>query len=402
MGQVRLAIVETHFIQYRIPLYRYLSKIPGLKVTVFFASHAGKEAFHDKQFGKKITWDIDLTSDYESKFVGNENTQHLDPTEVSTSIAECLHANMFDFVLINGWVAKIERQALVCCLLRGIPILMRPDANEEARQTRSQIKDLARTVLLKLLYQRIAGYLAIGRRSVQHFKKFGGIESRIYSSPHSVDLDFFSNSSSTAPQIDKARSEIDVGPETFILLFCGKLIAKKNPMIILDAIKLLENEIPLHVMMIGDGELRAELEKKKTEFKLSNISFHGFKNQTELPKYYSMCDALILPSAGETWGLVVNEAMACGKPVLVSDRVGCREDLIVAGKTGFVFRHDSAEDLAEKVREIFRSRDQVRRMGEMAKRHIENFSIMHSAKGILKAMNLESESGSHGDIQTAS
>ena len=99
-------------------------------------------------------------------------------------------------------------------------------------------------------------------------------------------------------------------------------------------------------MIVGEGPLRSELETL-AEPAVDRIHFAGFRNQSELPAYYAASDVLVLPSEAETWGLVTNEAMACGLACIVSDAAGCGPDLIVEGKTGYRYPPGEIQTLCD-------------------------------------------------------
>ena len=137
--------------------------------------------------------------------------------------------------------------------------------------------------------------------------------------------------------------------------------------------------------MVGDGQLRADCERFAQEYRLP-VSFTGFVNQSQMPSVYAVSDVLILPSDGrETWGLVVNEAMACGLPAVVSDEVGCWPNLIEEGRTGFVFRCGDTDRLAE-ILTIFVKNPIQKEMGQEASRRIKQYSLEEAALGISRAL----------------
>jgi glycosyltransferase involved in cell wall biosynthesis len=138
--------------------------------------------------------------------------------------------------------------------------------------------------------------------------------------------------------------------------------------------------------MVGDGELRARCESLVAEQRLP-VSFAGFLNQTEIPAAYAAADCLVLPSdEGETWGLVVNEGMACGRPAIVSDRVGCGPDLVEPGLTGAVFPFGNWDALARTLIEFAADPAALRRMGDTARERVASYSVGAAVQGTLEAV----------------
>jgi glycosyltransferase involved in cell wall biosynthesis len=140
------------------------------------------------------------------------------------------------------------------------------------------------------------------------------------------------------------------------------------------------------LLFVGDGEERHRLEERVRGLGWRSVLFLGFKNQSELPRYYDLCDVFVLPSAKEPWGLAVNEAMNAAKPVVVSDRVGCARDLVRDGLNGFVFPVGDIGALAERLRRLTDEPETARRMGEQSVRVIEKWNFDADIHGLLQAL----------------
>jgi len=175
-----------------------------------------------------------------------------------------------------------------------------------------------------------------------------------------------------------------------VILFTGKLIEKKHPFDLLKAYqRAANNSSKVALVFVGDGALRPELEKYAKEHNLKNVHFVGFKNQTELPKYYTLADIFILPSGlGETWGLVVNEAMCFGLPIIVSDLVGCGPDLVKYGENGYIFPVRDIKKLTEYLLDLIQNPQKRKKFGKKSFEIIQNYSYEKGIEGILKAFSL--------------
>jgi glycosyltransferase involved in cell wall biosynthesis len=137
--------------------------------------------------------------------------------------------------------------------------------------------------------------------------------------------------------------------------------------------------------MVGDGALRPAVEE---EIRTTGAPIHltGFLNQSAIPDAYGAADALVLASETETWGLVVNEAMACGLPAVVSDRVGCAADLVTDGETGFVYPCADVPALASRLARLASEPALVNRLSDAARKRVAVYSVKEAADGLCRAV----------------
>jgi glycosyltransferase involved in cell wall biosynthesis len=234
--------------------------------------------------------------------------------------------------------------------------------------------------------------LSCGKSNGDFYLKNGVPANKIFFGPRSVDNERIST---TAEQLqlkrNKIRTEWKIDPSAFTFLFCAKFIEKKRPMDLLQALaidckKMEKSEGRIHLLMVGDGELKSQCEAFASANNLT-VTFTGFLNQSEIVRAYVASDCLVLPSDyGETWGLVVNEAMACGLPAIVSDRVGCGPDLIEEGVTGSVFPFGDTTALAEKLIWFVQNPAKAKAMGKQANKLIQKYSVEEVVKGTIDAI----------------
>ncbi len=393
MKKYRLAIVETHPIQYKAPLFRLLSARPDLEVKVYYAM-IPDAAQQGSGFDVPFVWDVPLLDEYAYQVLNNRARQ---PSVSSfggcdtPDIYSRLKRDCPDAVLVNGWVVKTCLQALWACKRLNIPCLVRGEAN--LLRPRARWKH----VLHRLLMHRYDGWLAIGSASREFYRFHRCPEERIFWAPYAVDNGFFA-AQAAALQGRRQEWRVNAGvPEDAVLfLFVGKLIAKKRPQDILAAVARLpaEEKARVHVLFAGDGPLRAECERQARAEQLP-VTFAGFLNQSQLPAAYAASDVLVLPSdAGETWGLVVNEAMASGRPAVVSRAVGCCADLIVENRTGHSFACGNLVELAHILGAYARAPELACEQGRAAAEHIRGFGLDVTAAGIAQAVQ---QTCSHGE-----
>jgi glycosyltransferase involved in cell wall biosynthesis len=330
----RIGFLISHPIQYYAPIFRELAKRCDL--TVFFAHRQTAEQQARAGFGVAFDWDVDLLSGYDSRFLTNiarqPSTERFAGCD-TPGIAEEIARGNFDAFVVPGWALRSYWQAVRACRRRRVPVLVRGDS-QLGSQRNSAVR-LAKGLAFSQLLRRFDGFLYVGQRNREYLLHYGVPAERLFFSPHCVDNDAFA----------AASSGIDRSPDRRRVLFVGKLIGRKHPADLLHAVARLDDKA-VQIAFAGSGELEPELRQIAAASSV-HADFLGFVNQSELPAVYASADLLVLPSdSQETWGLVVNEAMACGIPAVVSDVVGCGPDLVEAGRTGTTFPFGDTAALA--------------------------------------------------------
>ena len=396
---IRLAVFSTHPIQYQAPLWRALAASPLLNVKVFFASDMSIRGYRDSEFGAPVKWDVPLTEGYPHTFLSRDS--RIQQITFLHPGAGCLRRKLKGFrpdvALILGYGNRFWLEVVLQLRLYGIPVIIRHEASDFAVR-RDGIKNVFRNFCLRVLYSQIAGFGAIGTAARCHLNRFGISESRIVSTPYSVDSAFFYlQSQRWLPHRMDLRAALGISAGDCVFVFSGKLIPKKAPLLLLLAIARLSPEClrRVHLLFIGDGEQRGAVEAEGRRLLGARCHIMGFVNQSELGRYYVSADCLVLPSeaaAGETWGLVVNEALHFGLPVIASDGVGCHPDLIPDHHTGRVFPSGDVSALArhldELAGELPRRRDYY---AAQAAARIKNFNIEKVAQGLVKLAQITAQ-----------
>lgn len=383
-----LAAVQTHPIQYHAPVYRALEQRWGVPVTAIYGSDFSIAGYRDHEFGATFSWDTDLLSGYSSVFLSRiENRGGRRFEEVrATGLAAVLARLRPSAVLIGGYSPHFHRAAFYQAWRADAKILFRAETTDV--EPASPIRRSVRRTALHALYGRAARLLYIGARSKRHYEQLGCEASRLVFSPYCVDTSAFEMDEDARGRLrEPARSTLGIGPEHFVILFSGKLIPKKRPDLLLEAVSDLArtSNRPIVMVFLGDGELRAALEAESRQLQHMRTEFLGFKNQRELSPYYHAADVMVLPSQhSETWGLVVNEALTHGVPCVVSDAVGCAEDLVIPGQTGEVFAVGSRSSLVEALTRVATlvERTDVR---EACRARVAGYSVDRAACGIAQA-----------------
>lgn len=367
----RLAIICTHPIQYYAPLFSLLSKRGVIRIKVFYTWGEATEKKFDPGFQKEISWDIPLLENYDFEFLknvsvrpGSSHFRGIQNPEIITRIANFSpHA-----LLVFGWAYHSHLMTIKHFSGR-IPVWFRGDSTILNRESR--MKSLLKSVILRNIYKKVDIAFYVGIENKRYFTKFGLPEDRLVFAPHAIDNDRFS-----IPQPEKAheiRNHLKVQENQKLLLFAGKFETVKQPLLLLNAFKKIKDD-SAHLLFVGNGALEQLLKSESNAH--SFIHFMDFQNQSVMPAFYQASDIFCLPSSSETWGLAVNEAMATGRPVLVSDKVGCAKNLVVSGQNGYVFESDNASSLAEKLTLILKhNRQTLSQMGVASRKRIEHYNF---------------------------
>lgn len=387
---MRLGVLATHPIQYHAPLYRALAE--RLDLEVYFAHKQTAQGQAKAGFGVAFEWDVPLLDGYSYQFLENRAKE----PDVSNfwgcstpEIADIIARERFDAFLVNGWYNRSLWQAMRACWRTGTPLLVRGDS--QLRTPRSLPFRLAKEAFYRAFIPRFDGYLVVGQRAREYYEYYGAREERMHFVPHFIDNAWFRERAvDEDPQA--LRAELGVDSDTALLLFVGKFIPKKRPADILRAARHLQDRgQAVQVVLVGSGELEGELRDTARALDVP-VHFAGFKNQSELPFYYVGADLLVLPSdGGETWGLVVNEAMACGLPAVVSDAVGCAPDLIDSGETGEMYPLGDVVALSRALERALPLADSPH-VAQALNRKMDVYSLETATAGTLEAVNAQKRS----------
>ncbi|MBV9279270.1 MAG: glycosyltransferase family 4 protein, partial [Chloroflexi bacterium] len=275
--------------------------------------------------------------------------------------------------------------AILACWRSGTPILVRGDSH--LRKAGPTWKAAFKEVVYRVFVPRLDGCLAVGSWSRDYFLHYGARPERVFRVPHTADETHFElERQRWQGRRAELRERWGLPVDSPVFAFVGKFTQIKRPMDFLCAInRARAGGTNLAGLMVGDGPLRTELESFIREA-AAPVRFAGFLNQSEIAQAYVACDALVLASEGETWGLVVNEAMLCHRPCVVSDRVGCGPDLVLPGQTGDVFPMGDVESLARLLTRYASQPGELAAMGGRARERARICSIGAAVEGVREAL----------------
>jgi len=379
----------SHPIQYQTPLIQNLHKnLEGIELdVVYFANHT--IGGYDKQFGINVKWDIPLLHGYNFHFLKNYSPR----PSVSNSFFGLINFGVIkyliirkpDYIVVHGWAYFSNILLLLTARVLGIKILMRAESPLQPEMTKNKFNILIKKVILNICDR----FLYIGKENKAFYKYFNIPDEYLFYTPYCVDNErFLTSKINYNISQDSVRPYFNIPMDNKVLLFCGKLIPKKRPFDVIKALDKLKRK-DISLILVGTGELSSEIENYIKENGLDNIHLAGFINQSDLYKYYLSSDIFILPSTyGETWGLVVNEAMLHELPIIVSDHVGCVTDLVTEELNGYSYECGNIQQLSILIDHLCSlDKNLLKSMGKRSFEIVQNYSFNEVSKGFSKALS---------------
>jgi len=387
MARYSLGILSTHPIQYHSAWFRGLADHPELNIHVYYCHKATPAEQSRAGFGVEFDWDVPLLDGYSYSFLtnvadaGRGSFARLDTPEIKDIIRQ----REYGAILVNGWHYKSAWQAIWACWQENVKVLVRSDSH--LHTPRSAAKRAFKVLTYGCFVPRFDACLAVGQWSREYFVRYGAKPDRVFLVPHAVETKLFETQST---QLRRCRQDLrdqwGLNENAIVFLFAGKFIEKKRPLDFVLAIAKLASQGAVQGLMVGDGPLRAQCEAIVCDLKLP-IRFTGFLNQSAITAAYAAADTLVLPSdGGETWGLVVNEAMACGLPCVVSDKVGCGPDLVIKDETGLIYPVGDVDALAAGMRQMAADPRNLSAMGVRANKRVQKYSVDAAVNGVLACL----------------
>ena len=362
---------------------------PGLDIHVYYCHQATPREQAGAGFGVEFDWDVPLLAGYPYTFLKNvaDSPGHGRFSGFDTpEIEAIIRRREYDAMLVNGWHYKSAWQAIWACWRSKAKVMIRGDSH--LHTPRGITKRAVKSFTYRRFIPRFDACLAAGQWSREYFLHYGARPERIFLVPHAIDNKRFQiDAEALEPRRSEVRKEKNLDDNAIVFMFAGKFIPKKRPMDFVCAIEKAVRRNPrIQGLMVGDGPLRTGCENLVQE-RRAPIRFTGFLNQSEIIKAYAASDALVLPSdGGETWGVVVNEAMACARPCIVSDRVGCGPDLVIKQETGSIFPFGAVDALANSMLELAGTPQRMISMGLEAQSRLKNYSIETAVDGIIQSL----------------
>ena len=385
---VRLLAVAAGPVFYQTPLYQAVAADPRVDLTVVFASSGGVRPYDAGLGGRAVVWDGDLLGGYAARFLRAADRNEAGAGFLGMrdlDVVGPILRERWDALWVHGYSYLTLWLAIAAARLRGIPVMIREE--QTLLHRRPWPRRWLRAAVLRLLFSRAHG-LYIGTRNREFFAHHGIPERRLHFVPYCVDnAGLQRQADALAGRGPELRASFgiaaDAGP---VMLFVGKLIPKKQPLLALEAFARVRRDLPCALLVVGEGSLGDAMRTRVAADGIPDVHFAGFLNRDEIAPAFAAADLFVLPSLlHETWGLVVNEAMNFALPVVVSDQVGCAADLVRDGHNGFVVAASRAAPLAAAMRRLVEDPALRRAMGARSRQRVDRWHYGLAADGIVRA-----------------
>lgn len=377
----RVALIASHVVQYQTPFFRLLAAVPEIDLEVLFCSRDGARLYRDPEMQTTLRWDLDLLEGYNHTFLrnfgfGEGYTRLLNPGIIPRLLLSRYDAAIF----FLGWGTITSLLGLACCRMNGTPVMLYGDS--------SFVGDRRpfREGFLRAVIGSADAFLVSGVLNAAFYRHYGADPRRFYDVPWAIDNErFIEGSMFSGGERAALRKTFGANDDQFVVAYSGKLLPRKDPLTLLRAVDAMRLRERTTVLFLGHGELREHLETFARERGI-RAHFAGFVNQTDLPKYYAAADTFVLPSHDDPRATVVNEAMASGLPVIITDRCGPSGDIVRHGWNGFVIEPGDVTALATHLDRLAQEPSLRAQMAARSREIISGWDYTRGVQGVLEAL----------------
>lgn len=372
---MRVAVLTEIISPYRIPLLNELASDSRIELEVFFFSETeGRRRWRIPWEKMRFHWCVLPGMLVAHRYQGG-------PIFFNPSILGALRRGRFQAVVCFGYHHPTIWMALLWCRVNQARALLWSES------TMQDTRSLGRAVewMKRKIITYFDSFIAAGTDQVEYLRHLGASLEKIWVAPDAVDSEFFSSQSIIyRKQQNEIMNMLRVeGP---IVLYVGRLLDAKGIPELLSAFEILVAHHSATLILIGDGPDQTHYQEICKERGLNSVRFEGFRPQVELPRYYAIADVLVFPTRSDPWGLVINEAMCSGLPVICSAAAGAARDLVRHGHNGFVHQTGDVQAIASHLESILADPETLIRMGECSREIISGFTPRRMAHGFLRAI----------------
>lgn len=392
----KITIVAPTPFYYHVPLYRRLSESSEIDLIVLYCSDETlrgvevEKMYHTKgEFGTKEN----LLDGYKYKFLKNYSRK---PTYLTWpfglmnfGVCKELVTGKYELVVLQSWTNVTWWLAFLTCLFFRIPVVFMTDENILAREYKTLKNRLIKKFIIgKFVFRFSSGFFTAGSANENLYRYFGVPEKKLVRMYFSWGYEqFLENSHQLKSKRRSIRVSLGIRDEDFVITYMGRMANEKNLYRLLDAYSSF-SRANKKLFFIGRGYLYENIEKYVKENNIQQVNLMGFQNRKKILDFYAASDLFILPSVYEPWGIVINEAMCFGLPIIASDKVGAATDLVKNGYNGFIFPSTDEKKLKEYIQKIADMTEKERQaMGENSLKIIRSWvSAIDPAKQIKKML----------------
>jgi glycosyltransferase involved in cell wall biosynthesis len=390
---IRVGLLAGSPVPFKIPLYRRLSDVPEIDLTVIYASDLGVRPIGPELagYGIKFSWDTDLLSGYRSTFLraaernngyGVRFTQLADP-----DVIPLLSRQRFEVLWLEGYSSITHLLAVVTQRAQHRGLVMREE--QTLLHPRPLAKTLAKELMMRALFRQLDAAVYISRENRRWLEHYGIAPELLFPSPYVPDTDrFTAEAARLRPQRDALRSEFGFGPDNGpLVISTSRLVENKQPQMVLEAFRRVRSRHRCALLFVGSGPVEAELRARVERDQIPDVRFAGFLNQSQVTRAYAAADVFtLLSKSGETFGMAVAEAMHFGLALLLSDKVGSAADLLGDGANGFVVHRDDPAGAAAALERLVADPELLARFGACSRERIAERGLDQALDGAIAAI----------------
>lgn len=379
--KLKIAILHNILAPYRFSLFNAISKKSDIDLEVLFMSDkANNRRWDTKRYIKLIKFKFTILPYWKIVFPTKERLEYI----INPTIFKKIFSSKYKVIITAGWLDFSCQVIYFLSRVTGLKYIIWSEStvHENSIQRRLTLP------FVKWLIKGASSYIAIGTRSKEYLISLGAEAKKIVIAYSTVDIDYFRHVSNLTLQ-EKAflRKETGIPEKNIVFLYVGQFIPRKAIDLLIKAYAKVE-KANTSLVLIGYGSEKEYYTKLIEQLKLKSVVILPHVEVDQMPKFYGMSDIFILPSYEETWGLVVNEAMASGLAVIVSDRVGSSVDLVEGGVNGYIFPSGDIDCLAECMINSIRNDKVLQGMKYSSSKKIAKFSPENAASQFIKAANM--------------
>jgi glycosyltransferase involved in cell wall biosynthesis len=377
---MRVTFIQNMVVPYEHPLFSALAGLEEIELTVYFCSGQNRST----------DWGISGTSGYRGSILSGFTIPfHGIEMSFNPSILHCLKLNPPDVIVLSGgYQHPTMMLAFIFAHINGIPVVYRSDENSASRSVSAPQDKIASFLLETLMARNSQALVCPGKMAKEYHARMGIDPRRIFISPYTTAADdrFLMGCRDLRIHKDETKRQLGLN-EKIIILYVGRLLKTKSPDILLRAFEKLSSKVTdVGLVFVGRGPLERDMREYCRSRKLANIHFVEPLFKDKLLEMYSVSNVLVLPSVVERWGLVVNEAMLCGLPVILSKSVGASE-MVIEGVNGFTTEAGNEAQLVSALYKIVSDTERAITMGDEASRTVrEEFNIQRRLSGFVEAL----------------
>ena len=383
---IKIAVINSHPITYFAEMYQYINRDPNIELSAIYFSDMGVNGTFDRGFNQSVSSTVDILEGYNPIFCGkNYKNKSIYGffSLICPEIWGVIRRSHYDVIWFHGYNYLAYVIAFIAAATSNKKILFRSETHLKLH--RNPFKRILRDTFLRLIFKKIDGFLAIGQLNKEYYNSCGVADDKIFLVPYAINNHRFALGINHKAQ--KRKSIEKTHGTSKKILFCAKFISRKNPHLLVNAAKILEEKgYNFQLIMAGNGPLLESIKRRTEQLKLKNVLLKGFVDQKSLPELFSECDLFVHPSKDEPWGLVVNEAMAAGLPVIVGGEMGCARDLVRDGENGYSLDHYDESSLANLIETILSDTSKMKKMAKASEAIINNWSYKQCHSGLKLAL----------------